>query len=845
MATGFSVFVNIGGKVSPSLNAAVSAAKSQVNGLGASLAGMAARINAPFAAVNNHLTDTSKRMAAMQRAGRNATFGVTAPAAWFGANLIKDASEFAKAGNMVEALGEATKQQREELSKLSQDLAGRFDAGGATGIMKSATELLKAGFTFEQTRGALEQVLAASALAGDMTPADVGASLSKTLTQFAMPMKTYEQAMKSSTIVTDRMVYAAVSTVASMKDIAETFKYAGGVASTTGNSLDSVTAMTMAFAKAGVLGSEAGVALRSAIVRLVKMPKGGMKALSRIGMNLADYTQARPVTADSVLTGLKTDGIDASSAKGQIADILKNRGTKDQATISAEITKAVQGTIGSSSAVDANQIAESVNDAVAAAGSKVDITKFMTDLKAKMDAGIATTGDIAQILEARHISRYMALLKTDLPALIKEVTEKSDGYSKKQYEIANQGLPAVLLKLSAAWAKLRNTVVESVGADIANAFTRLADAMQNLAKTNPALLKLAVGFAVAAAAAGPLMFVLGALGRVGLLAMRGLNLAVMALLVPFRLLAVAIVAATGRFAAMMLGFRMLTALGAGATLAALGGSLLALGRAILLFPITALRAITVAMWALVANPVGLIITALVAALTALGVWVYNNWAGIKEFFSAFGKSFVEGVGGANGPLGTMVGHLQSAYNWLSQLLGPLDATGAKWREWGAAVGGAAATGVNTVISAIQRLIGFIGTAIGAAGRLGSAISNLWSSKATPNAPNASPIAGARALGGPVTYGKPYLVGERGPELFVPGQTGRIETNDTLRRLTSDGAAAVAGASSSSSTSNTNSATISIQVAGNGNANDIAREAEAAVYRAFARLESEQRGLLSD
>ncbi len=33
--------------------------------------------------------------------------------------------------------------------------------------------------------------------------------------------------------------------------------------------------------------------------------------------------------------------------------------------------------------------------------------------------------------------------------------------------------------------------------------------------------------------------------------------------------------------------------------------------------------------------------------------------------------------------------------------------------------------------------------------------------------------GARALGGPVGAGKPYLVGERGPELFVPQTAGRI------------------------------------------------------------------------
>ena len=34
----------------------------------------------------------------------------------------------------------------------------------------------------------------------------------------------------------------------------------------------------------------------------------------------------------------------------------------------------------------------------------------------------------------------------------------------------------------------------------------------------------------------------------------------------------------------------------------------------------------------------------------------------------------------------------------------------------------------------------------------------------------------RATGGPVTAGQPYLVGERGPELFVPAGNGRIVPN---------------------------------------------------------------------
>ena len=37
----------------------------------------------------------------------------------------------------------------------------------------------------------------------------------------------------------------------------------------------------------------------------------------------------------------------------------------------------------------------------------------------------------------------------------------------------------------------------------------------------------------------------------------------------------------------------------------------------------------------------------------------------------------------------------------------------------------------------------------------------------------------RASGGPVSAGRPYIVGERGPELFVPGSSGGIVPNGAM------------------------------------------------------------------
>ena len=38
---------------------------------------------------------------------------------------------------------------------------------------------------------------------------------------------------------------------------------------------------------------------------------------------------------------------------------------------------------------------------------------------------------------------------------------------------------------------------------------------------------------------------------------------------------------------------------------------------------------------------------------------------------------------------------------------------------------------------------------------------------------------ARASGGTVSGGRPYMVGEKGPELMVPGRTGTVVPNDQL------------------------------------------------------------------
>ena len=75
--------------------------------------------------------------------------------------------------------------------------------------------------------------------------------------------------------------------------------------------------------------------------------------------------------------------------------------------------------------------------------------------------------------------------------------------------------------------------------------------------------------------------------------------------------------------------------------------------------------------------------------------------------------------------------------------------------------------LSAVINIVGDLIGGFRTLINLAGKVGDFVGNL------------NPFGGGRASGGPVSMGKTYLVGEKGPELFSPGSNGTIIPNKAL------------------------------------------------------------------
>ena len=219
--------------------------------------------------------------------------------------------------------------------------------------------------------------------------------------------------------------------------------------------------------------------------------------------------------------------------------------------------------------------------------------------------------------------------------------------------------------------------------------------------------------------------------------------------------------------------------------------------------------------ALLFSGVGLVL----AAIAAAGLWIYNNWSGLTAFFSAFGAAFMGAIQPLMPVLQPVIDAGRAMVDWVTSLLGPVDASNESWAAWGTTVGGAVGEAVMAVVTKGAEILAWfaampaeIAAAVtGMAAVGGQIIQGIWDGAVLkfsemlawfaswpqmildaigqidlgglfqwPTMPTwlggaepAPAIDGARAAGGSIMGGKTYLVGEHGPELVTPGRSGFV------------------------------------------------------------------------
>ncbi|MDX3962834.1 phage tail length tape measure family protein [Pasteurella multocida] len=97
------------------------------------------------------------------------------------------------------------------------------------------------------------------------------------------------------------------------------------------------------------------------------------------------------------------------------------------------------------------------------------------------------------------------------------------------------------------------------------------------------------------------------------------------------------------------------------------------------------------------------------------------------------------------------------------------------------------------------------------------------------------LSGARAMGGPVGGGRAYLVGEKGPEIFVPGASGQITSNENLNKALGGGSNKTVVINQTNNFDSSNSDNLDL-------AKSIAKQTKAVVYEVL-KNESRSGGML--
>ena len=213
------------------------------------------------------------------------------------------------------------------------------------------------------------------------------------------------------------------------------------------------------------------------------------------------------------------------------------------------------------------------------------------------------------------------------------------------------------------------------------------------------------------------------------------------------------------------------------------------------------------------------------AATAAGTYQGQiNRMGIAfdELKESFGYGFLAGLQGAEGGVGDLTKAINglgpsmktageqigAAIKTVSDLFSIVtDAKGA-WDSWMTSLG-STGEAINTAIAFVAKMAGPVTRLIEMYNAVHDAYVRAFQVSATASGPGdvsllkpknqSSPAytsqvpAKARAIGGPVSSGMPYVVGEKGPELFVPSVSGSIIPNGS----TSLSGPSVAGAGGNS------------------------------------------------
>lgn len=428
---------------------------------------MAANAFRAYKRMNNGVMNQSAR--ASQSMGRNISAGVTLPAAIGARSIFQTSLAFAEMRNSAQAAGRLSVAAMKPVEGLTREIANnsKFDA---TQIMSGAKMLLKAGFNVQQTMGTLTGTVNLAA-AGELSLAEAADIATNVLTGMGLPMRTAIEAQKSMARVSDILAYAASNSNTDVRRLGESFKYVAPLASKAGISVEELGAVFMVMAQSGISGSEAGVAMRSAIVRMVRPTKGMTKMLSRMGLSMDQFvTSSKKANAGGLVDMFKGAGLDVGPVKKQIAALFADESLKDDpAKFAQSLTQVISKGLGDTSIEGQEKVKKNIDAYFSSLAESVDFKGFIQALS-KHKAGV---GILARIFDAKQGGRLATLIGDGkLAGAFAKISAEAQGATDSMAKILMRGEVGDYHRMTSAYQNMLLTIGKSGVMDTAATFMR-------------------------------------------------------------------------------------------------------------------------------------------------------------------------------------------------------------------------------------------------------------------------------------------------------------------------------------------------------------------------------------
>jgi TP901 family phage tail tape measure protein len=214
--------------------------------------------------------------------GAGLTAGLTLPMAAVAKQALDTGIEYEAALNMMQAVSGATAEQMAAVSATAKALGADMtlpatSAGDAAAAM---VELAKGGLSVEDAMNAAKGALQLSA-AGQIENAEAAKIVAQALNAFHLEGS---EAIR----VADLLAAGANASAADVRDLAIGFQQAGFAFSATGQHAEDLVAALGILTNVGLTGSDAGTALKNAMIRLISPTDEAAKLMASLGISVYD-----------------------------------------------------------------------------------------------------------------------------------------------------------------------------------------------------------------------------------------------------------------------------------------------------------------------------------------------------------------------------------------------------------------------------------------------------------------------------------------------------------------------------------------------------------------------------